>query len=82
MAGSKQKKADMKKLQVLMDCRASKNGVDLIDFYEDDIISVDDAFARLMMDAGYAGNYKEIRVNPPVETPEKKAVKPKRRGKK
>ena len=70
------------KVEILKDCQASKDGVHLEDFWHGDIITVSDSFGKVLMDAGYAGHYKEIRINPPVETPEKQNKKPMKRRKK
>ena len=70
------------KVEILKDCQASKDGVHLEDFWQGDVITVTETFGNLLLNAGYAGLYKEIRVNPPVETPEKQHKKPMKRRKK
>jgi hypothetical protein len=69
------------KVEILQDCKASGDGVSLTEFWEGDIISVSEDFGKILLDAGYAGRYKEIRVNPPVETPEKTGKKTGKRRK-
>jgi len=59
------------KIEILEDCKASKNGISLEYFSEGDVISVSETFGNMMIEAGFAGYYKECRVNPPEEIPEK-----------
>lgn len=67
------------KVEILKDCKASRDGVNLISFWEGDVISVSDSFSKVLIDAGYAGKCKESRIDPPMQTPEKQAKKPYKR---
>lgn len=70
------------KVEILKDCKASRDGVTLEQFFEGDILSVPEKFAMTLLNAGYAGRYKELRVDWPQETPEKQnKTKVKRRKK-
>jgi len=59
------------KIEILKDCKASRDGIYLEFFSEGEVLSVHETFGDMMISGGFAGYYKEYRVNPPEEIPEK-----------
>lgn len=63
------------RIEILTDCKASKDGINLESFFEGEIATVSETFGKMMIDSGFAGYYKEYRVSVPELTPEKQTTK-------